>query len=256
MWPQARTRRRTRRGAGAEYRDHDSREKNTGPDRRHQQAAGEADFQTPVSQNLGSTVPRDSPPTSLDQLAHIHNFGELHSSATVRESAGPTISDRDIFHGLVTDDQLEALLNDYRPMSSAFPFVPFEEETTAYTLRRIKPMLLLAIAAVASWKDRKLQTTLDQRYREELASHTIVKPQKSVGLVQSLLVYLAWYHYFFSHKSQNIFPLVQLLVGLAVDVGLYQSNSYRRTKASADFPVEHRRERDRTLLGCYFLSSA
>lgn len=116
-------------------------------------------------------------------------------------------------------------------------------------------MLLLAIAAAASWKDRKLQTALDQRYREQLASHAIVRPQKSVGLVQSLLVYLAWYHYFFSHQNQNIFPLLQLLMGLAVDVGLYQSINHRKAKAPADFTTEQRRERDRTLLGCYFSSS-
>jgi hypothetical protein len=60
----------------------------------------------------------------------------------------------------------------------------------------------------------------------------------------------ARYHHFFSHKTQNIYPLLQLLIGLAIDVGLHQDKNRKPETAP-----EQQRERDRALLGCHFLSS-
>lgn len=152
---------------------------------------------TPVSQDFEQSTSvevttESTTTTSLDELAQIHDFSTTQPRAPSPNPAS-SAPGPDIFRGLVSDERLEELLDEYRPMSSAFPFVPVKPSVKAYTLRSSKPMLLLAIAAAASSKDRALQVRLDQRYREELASHTIIAPRKSTGLVQSLLVYLAWY---------------------------------------------------------------
>ncbi|KAF2482398.1 hypothetical protein BDY17DRAFT_324684 [Neohortaea acidophila] len=231
----------------------DIRPEDIGDTTRGDRSIFQTNLHTPISQDLeqSSVEATGTTATTLDELAHIHDF-----STSVPRAPSPTppstASGPDIFRGLVSEERLEELLDEYRPMSSAFPFVPVKPSEQVCTLRSSKPMLLLAIAAAASSKDRALQAALDQRYREELASHTIIAPRKSTGLVQSLLVYLAWYHHFFSHKTQNIFPLLQLLIGLVIDVGLHQDKG---RKALVETSLEQQRERDRALLGCYFLSS-
>jgi hypothetical protein len=129
--------------------------------------------------------------TALDDLVRIHDFSSPLNRAP-SPAAHPEPAVPDVFRDLVTDERLEDLLEEYRHMSSGFPFVPIPSLLEASVLRRSKPMLLLAIAATAASKHRPLQVRLEQRYREELASQTIISPRKSVGLVQSLLVYLAW----------------------------------------------------------------
>jgi hypothetical protein len=66
------------------------------------------------------------------------------------------------------------------------------------------------------------------------------------------------YHFVFSHKSQQIFFLHHLVIGLALDIGLHKDyqplNFPHRPKPTPPSPQE-RRERERAFLGCYYLSS-
>jgi hypothetical protein len=64
----------------------------------------------------------------------------------------------------------------------------------------------------------------------------------------------------FSHKTQQIFFLQQMAIGLALDMGLHQ----RMKRSPIEMPgvsrpqqpsPKEQRERQRTYLGCYFLSS-
>jgi hypothetical protein len=88
--------------------------------------------------------------------------------------------------------QAEALFNEIRLMTDFFPFVVFSPNTTAQQIGQKKPILLLAILTTASWKNRTLQMSLEENYRQELARRTIIRPQRSLGLIQSMLVYLGW----------------------------------------------------------------
>jgi hypothetical protein len=66
------------------------------------------------------------------------------------------------------------------------------------------------------------------------------------------------YHFVFSHKTQQIFFLHHLVIGLALDIGLhrdYQPLHFpHRPKPTPPSP-EDQRERERAFLGCYYLSS-
>ena len=86
----------------------------------------------------------------------------------------------------------ESLLNDFRAMSGYFPFVVLLPGVAVQTLRSEKPMLFLAILVTASGGDRSLQITLEEQYRHELATKTIIDAQRSLDCLQSILVYLAW----------------------------------------------------------------
>ncbi|KAL1656065.1 hypothetical protein SLS61_001135 [Didymella pomorum] len=100
--------------------------------------------------------------------------------------------------------------------------------------------------------------SLDAIYRQELANRTIIRPRRNLGLVQSVLVYLSWYHYVFSHRTQQIFFLHHLVIGLALDIGLhrdFQPVFFPHAKKPIEIDPKEKRERYRAFLGCYYLAS-
>ena len=79
-------------------------------------------------------------------------------------------------------------------MADCFPFVLISPDVAAQDLAREKPMLFLAICMTACGKIRLLQSTLEVRYRNELALKAIANAQRSLDCLQSILVYLAWWY--------------------------------------------------------------
>jgi hypothetical protein len=86
----------------------------------------------------------------------------------------------------------DAMIKEYNTMFESFPFVPIPSQTSARDLNAAKPMLFLAVLTATSWNDHQLQRKIDRLYREELANRTIIQPRRTLSLLQSLLVYLAW----------------------------------------------------------------
>ncbi|ERF73018.1 hypothetical protein EPUS_07112 [Endocarpon pusillum Z07020] len=200
--------------------------------------------------------------------------------ATVNERAPAYSSDKDLVDIMCA----ESLLNDFRPMSDLFPFVVISHGLTAQTLRSEKPMLFLAILVTASGKRRSLQITLEEQYRNELATNTIVNAQRSLDCLQSILIYLAWwvsffpesqsfcgstlllkvgnrYHQHFKPQAQQIYQLLQLAISMAIDLGI----SHKPDKPVMDISAGNKtasvspneeREGQRAFLGCYYLSVA
>jgi hypothetical protein len=210
----------------------------------------------------------DAEPTQelLEKLRDIHNFGD--SDAPSRPPNGvfddshrtePGIENEKV-QDIINSGEADVLLDTYRAMCFSFPFVPLAAHVSARALDATKPMLLLAMMTMASWQNRRRQLALDDIYRRELANRTIIRPRKTLSLLQSMLVYLSRYHFVFSHKTQQLYTLQQLAIGLALDMGLHQ----RSKRSPIDFPgrppapptsPEGQRERQRTFLGCYYLSS-
>lgn len=100
--------------------------------------------------------------------------------------------DHDLVKQLLADQEGDTLLDEFRQMSASFPFVIVPPGVSARQLHTEKPMLLLAILTTASWRDHRRQMLLDIVYRRELAERTIIRPRRTLGLVQSVLVYLSW----------------------------------------------------------------
>jgi len=213
------------------------------------------------------------------RTVHRHNFGEEEDLTQAPESLFQPSKrpeapiQNELVQQLLADQEADALLSEYRLMSASFPFVIVPLSMTARQLHVERPMLFLAIVTVASWRDHQQQMMLDVVYRKELAERTIISPRRTLGLVQSVLVYLSWYavnagngnianeyryHFVFSHKTQQIFFLHHLVIGLALDIGLHQDyqplNFPHRPKPPPPSPKDLR-ERQRAFLGCYYLSS-
>jgi hypothetical protein len=159
--------------------------------------SGSSTHHSPALGSRSSGTPHDH----LHDLRETHKFdgppAQHHSSIP---TPGPSLHtaliepsiNHDVVKGMLANGRADSLLNDYREMTRFFPFVPISHNTTAQSLSQQKPMLLLAILTTASGKDRALQLTLEEQYRLELASRTIIRPRKTLSMIQSILVYLAW----------------------------------------------------------------
>jgi hypothetical protein len=215
----------------------------------------------------------------FEKIRSVHNFGDGGDLNSAPQSlfqpskAQEPPLEHALVQQLLNTQEADTLLNEYRKMSQSFPFVIAPPGISAHELHRERPMLFLAMIIAASWQDHMRQMSLDVVFRRELAERTIITPKRTLGLVQSVLVYLSWcvmnlmytheadmnrYHYIFSHKTQQIFFLHHLVIGLALDIGLHRDyqpmNFPSRPKPKAPSPQDQR-ERERAFLGCYYLSS-
>jgi hypothetical protein len=95
--------------------------------------------------------------------------------------------------GIITYDKAEALLRGYGTHAPNFPFIVFSPTVSLDFLRREKPFLLLSILTMASTSNQALQDLLEAELRETLGRKVIFNGEKSLDLLQGLLIYLAWY---------------------------------------------------------------
>jgi len=92
------------------------------------------------------------------------------------------------------DDEVSATLLDNYQVSMAryFPFVVIPLSTTAPQLRISKPFLFLSIMAVSSYQKNGQQTTLSTEIMRLLSERMLLKGEKSLDLLQGVLVYAEW----------------------------------------------------------------
>ena len=94
--------------------------------------------------------------------------------------------------GVVSFEQAEEYLRFFRTKACSFPFVLVSPQTSLNSLRREKPFLLLSILAFSAQDNCKLQQTLELEIREQLSRRVIVNGEKSMDLLQGVLIYLCW----------------------------------------------------------------
>ena len=85
---------------------------------------------------------------------------------------------------------VQELLDKYVASSSHFPFILIPPGARAEKLRRSQPLLVLAIMAATT--EGQLQRRLEEDFLKRLAESVIVRGEKSLDTVSSILVYLAW----------------------------------------------------------------
>jgi hypothetical protein len=95
--------------------------------------------------------------------------------------------------GIITYDKAEALLRSYGTHAPNFPFIVLSPTVSLDSLRLEKPFLLLSILTMASTSNQVLQDLLEAELRENLGRKVIFNSEKSLDLLQGLLIYLTWY---------------------------------------------------------------
>lgn len=123
-----------------------------------------------------------------DILHNPHQFSLFSLPKPVVDIHGDVIS-KDI----ITYELAIEYLEYYRSKNKYYPFVLISPHESLDTLRRERPFLLLSVLAMSAIQSpTKLQRALDLELRESLSRKTIVNGEKSLDILQGILVYIAW----------------------------------------------------------------
>ncbi|CAD6442206.1 e5122a6c-5659-43f3-9460-c2c5e2bb7ecc [Sclerotinia trifoliorum] len=162
-----------------------------------------------------------------------------------------------------SDVEIERLVKLYQTeMAAKFPFVVIETgglTRKGWVLE--KPVLGKAILMAASYYNLPRQTVYETALVRDLTDRIMVKRERTLELLQAILIFCGWYHYHcLGHPHLN--NLLGLAMGLAGDLGLNKPPSLDKFK----YPFGHSRatagdfsrrsmEQRRALAGLFYLTS-
>jgi hypothetical protein len=122
----------------------------------------------------------DSSNTPLDFYACYPRINTDQSAPDVLLSCGISIAAADGY------------LLRFRNMSTYFPFVIVPEEATVLSMSHDRPFLCIAALAAAMSSEKILQKRLEQSFRIAILQKIMLDGERSLDLLQGLLVSLAW----------------------------------------------------------------
>ncbi|KEF58238.1 uncharacterized protein A1O9_06164 [Exophiala aquamarina CBS 119918] len=168
-------------------------------------------------------------------------------------------------HFIKSDREGRLILVAYRDdMAQYFPFVVFPPSMSLEQLKAERPFLCMAIMMVACRHDIARRTAMIKRVREIVSQRTVVQAERSLDILQGLLVCLGWHH-FQSQLGPSLASFVYLALTVMTDLGLnkqvVQSRFAKPQReyfaANGIMHVHAPRTLDerRAFLGCLYLTS-
>jgi hypothetical protein len=222
---------------------------------------GGTDLPTPESQTRdGHTSQAFHTPGGIEALA-----------CPITSTFAPYLSDGAtpemlISQGHLSIEDVGKYLGIFRKMVTYFPFVVIPIEATASALLIERPLLLHAVLAVSTSSNVRLQKVLEKSFKETMLNRLMLKAEKSIDLLQSILICMAWGHFFHVPKRDQSYQLLQMAIALCVDLGLNLTPSVAMQKVGLH--LEHfqpsgdvggdeswSKEARRAFLGCYYVST-
>ena len=90
--------------------------------------------------------------------------------------------------------EAEMMLLEFKTnMTQQFPFVVIPSDNTSQHLHHERPLIWKAIVVAASHENSSRQLALGDELMEDLTTRLLFKAEKSLDLLQALLVFIAWY---------------------------------------------------------------
>ncbi|KAI0512564.1 hypothetical protein F5B22DRAFT_307752 [Xylaria bambusicola] len=191
------------------------------------------------------------------------NLGAKRTLASGEEQSWSDIVDR----GIITIDQMAALFKRYTDsMAIHLPAVVFPSGTTAAEIRMTRPILFLSIMSVASSETPNMQRQLVKELMQIFADKIIMRGNKSLELVQAIIVSVVWYFPPEHFEELKFYQMVHLAAVMALDMGLgrrknspksslipytWRDHPFRKHPLPDSSSIESRR----TWLAVYFLAS-
>lgn len=145
----------------------------------------------------------------------------------------------------------EAFWNQYKTMAEAVPFAVELSDFTLDELLSTRPILLLTAIVTGGSSSPEFEKQADELFRHILADRVIVRCQRSLELLQSLLTYMTWYHHRFDPETVQFWQFLQLANGMYMDLGL--PKKYAMDEVSAPRSIEDLNE-IRAFLLCFYLN--
>ncbi|KAF7592129.1 hypothetical protein BBP40_000677 [Aspergillus hancockii] len=170
-----------------------------------------------------------------------------------------------IDRGLVSVAVASEAFNRYvEHMAPHIPTVVFPPGTKMEDIRTTKPILLHAIVSTAVGTIQpELQLPLVDDFYKVIAERIVVKGEKSLDLVQAILVTCNWYTPPDHFEELKFYQLSHMAVSLAMDIGMYRRPmpKSRPWNLVKDLILKKSPSQDpdsaearRAWLGCYFLA--
>ncbi|KAI9743128.1 MAG: hypothetical protein M1818_003423 [Claussenomyces sp. TS43310] len=197
--------------------------------------------------------------------------GARKSPAAKMTSGGNDYSDV-IDRGVVTSEMASHMFNRYvTKMAPLMPAVVFPPGTTAADIRKTKPVLFLAILGAGSGMDHPdLQKVLTKEVMAMYADRIICCGEKTLELIQALLVSTLWYWPPEHFEELKFYQLVHLAAVMAIDININKKNKARKSLREKQrllaglwrdhpwrripFPDSESIEARRAWCACYFLA--
>ncbi|KAI0170013.1 hypothetical protein GGR52DRAFT_492021 [Hypoxylon sp. FL1284] len=153
----------------------------------------------------------------------------------------------------------EVLLSIYmNKLMPNYPFVVFPPGTTASELASRQPFLFATVRMVASYHSIKSMRSQNYFIMKHLSEQMLIRSERSLEILQSILLVLGSYHYHCMIHSQmnNLIGLAQSLVA---DLGLNKAHdAQERIKLLAsgpDGPRSRTNDERRALCGTWYMAS-
>lgn len=197
------------------------------------------------------TLSRDE--TALNTPAH----GSTSSAQTDSTCTCMAIADRDDHVPMESDETLLSIFRNQ--LSSQWPFVIIPAGKTPSQLQATRPFLMRAIKMTASVRHLQLVRGQSRAVMEHISNAMLMRSERSLDLLQGILVFLGFYHYHcMAHAQFN--NLVRLAVSLVEDLDLNtcpksQQQSSQVPLIRTGEPVSRTNEEKRALLGVWYISS-
>ncbi|RGP60235.1 cercosporin resistance [Fusarium longipes] len=174
---------------------------------------------TPESPKEQTHTQPQSQPISIPSLAM--SSSSLNMTAQAPDTPLNFTATAELFPGFrvslqEASERFDLYKRDYVPH---FPFVPVPEAMTSQELYVESSLLFWTILAVVSPLEDKVQMEFKAWFRRYLAEHLIVRQEKSLDILQAMLIYLGWNDFHFYGELQ-VTNIVQLAIGLVIDLRL------------------------------------
>ncbi|KAK8856315.1 Transcriptional regulator WAR1 [Apiospora arundinis] len=143
-------------------------------------------------------------------------------------------------------------------LSQSYPFVVLRPGTTADELKATKPFLFIVIRMVASVRHLKSMRAQSFRIMKHISDYMLVRSERSLEMLQALLLVLGWYHYHCMMHSQ-MSNLSHLATSLCADLGINRPPGlHERTRLlvlNPEQPKARTNDERRALCGAWYVNS-
>ncbi|KAI0482664.1 hypothetical protein GGR56DRAFT_663474 [Xylariaceae sp. FL0804] len=228
----------------------------------------------PQSGDDGASSSLRPPSAPLAMAGQKRKFSPIReSSADTKEPSVPPPAPPGRQHadmidrGIITTDDADILFKRYTDrMAIHLPAVVFPRGTTFSDVRKSKPILFLAVMAVASSEQPNIQRQLTKELTQIFAESIIITGIKTLEMIQAILVSVIWYHPPEHFEELQFYQYIHLAAVMAVDIGLgrkknnpksrlipytWRDHPFRKSPLPDPTTIEARR----TWLAAYFLAS-
>ncbi|KAG5981994.1 hypothetical protein E4U55_002428 [Claviceps digitariae] len=150
----------------------------------------------------------------------------------------------------------ESLLLCFHSMLKHLPFMTLPRDTSVKHLAATKPFVLLAILASASGsKTLHGYGLYDEEFRKVLGLKFVAGGERSMELLQGLLIYCAWYPFHLRPRNKQAYQYMRMAAELIHDLELDQEQHLDSLSGDSAYPTEEQLSGIRTYLGFTYLVS-